>query len=469
MSTILSQYGIDHIYTDKNVDENTVYEIYQDSLSIFEKNKKHIEDLTNIYIGNQLAGIPDTNQNTNEKVCVNYTKIFIDTVVSITLNKALSYTSRRTEQEFKDDVDKIVAYMNDESEHAYNIATCTDMVVNGIGYQYLLEQKIGDPNPNSPFMLGRFSPESTFVVESVDIGNKVKVSYHIANIIRDKKTIERITAFDDKYKYVIENGVLMPQGEYVDETTGEIKVSKRLAHDLPYNPIQVFENDIYRLSIVQDLIGLQDTLNIAVSNYNNDILMKINQILLVLGAQLDDNAITTLKEKNILNLSDVNAKAEFIASQLDNKVIDYIKDVIEMMCLISGCPSQQTGRAETGTAVETQNGHTIANFNSNRREQSFYKPKRQQLDNIIRILRRNGQLKSDIIANDIAIKFDRNRLTSITENVNNLVTLINNNVDPYDALEVCPIFEDNAKVSKGIIELKAKERENAKIQENSVS
>ena len=33
-----------------------------------------------------------------------------------------------------------------------------------------------------------------------------------------------------------------------------------ISHDLPNNPVQLFENDIYRLSSVQDMWGLQKSL-----------------------------------------------------------------------------------------------------------------------------------------------------------------------------------------------------------------
>lgn len=451
---MIEKYGIPHIYTNEIVSRDNIIDIYKNTKTEANDNFNQIERLTNIYIGDQLKEIPDTDRKANVKMAVNYTKIFIDTVVSITLNKAMTYVARGDNEDFKNDVDIITAYLNDEGEHSHNINTCTDMIVNGIGYQYTMEQKIGDPTLSSPFTIGRFDNRNTYVVESCNIGNKVVASFLISKI--KNKDIERITAFDNKYKYIFEGkgdkyNFVKIKG--LDSSGNIIEEDAITAHDLPYNPIQVFENDMYRLSTVQDLWGLQETLNLSVSNYNNDILLKINQLLTITGADVDEEIIDNLEKKNILMLKEGDAK--FIASQLDSRVIDYIKDTIEMMCLISGCPSQNTGRAETGTAVETQNGHTIANFNSNRREQSFYKPKRQQLANIITILRRNGIIKSNITENDIEIKFDKNRLISITENVNNLRTLINDiNIDPYKALSVCPIFEDNNEVAKGIVENK---------------
>ena len=65
----------------------------------------------------------------------------------------------------------------DEGDHETNLQTETDIIVDGVGYQYCLEQSKGqDPTPISPFTTGRFSPENTYVVRSYNIGNKVFTS-----------------------------------------------------------------------------------------------------------------------------------------------------------------------------------------------------------------------------------------------------------------------------------------------------
>ena len=205
--------------------------------------------------------------------------------------------------------------------------------------------------------------------------------------------------------------------------------------------------------------------------------MKIKQILVVIGVEIDKENLATLKSDGILNLPNSTngtdkIDAKFISSQLNESIITYIKDTIERMTMIAGCPNQSSnGNAETGIAVEVQNGHTVANFISNKREQVFYKPKREQLGNIIAILRRRGKLTSPITENDIEIKFDKNRLASVTDNVNNLIQLLGIDVEPIDALNVCPIFDDNNGVANRIKankELRERiEKGNTNVQQNS--
>lgn len=476
MATKLPKYGLDNIYTSKKPDITNIEEIYNKTKTKFESNKELIDKLIDYYKGKQEDGIPDNNQSVDEKIVVNYTKLLCDTAVAIILNKPIKYISRVDDKNYQTDVQTITNYITDEGDHETNLQTETDMIIDGVGYQYCLEQDMEqDPTPNSPFTTGRFAPNDTYVVRSYDIGNKIVCSFHIAKISDD----EFITAFDNTFKYIFypksiysASDIASIKSEYSNFYNGEEYYIVSTPHDLPYNPITEFKNDIYGLSTVADLIGLQDSLNTSISNYDNDVIMKIKQILVVLGVEVDKEDLKTLKTDGILNLPNSNNStdkidAKFISSQLNESIITYIKDTIERMTMIAGCPNQSSsGNAETGIAMEVQNGHTVANFISNKREQAFYKPKREQLGNIIAILRRRGKLVSPITENDIEIKFDKNRLASVTDNVNNLIQLLGIDVEPIDALNVCPIFDDNngvanrIKANKKAKEIQEKETKN---------
>lgn len=474
MATELKQYGLKTIYTAIEPSISTIEQIFNETYLDFISNRFQITKLINYYKGNQFDGIPNTGQSINEKIIVNYTKLLCDTAVAIILNKPIKYISRVDEDNYKKDVQTISNFIMDEGDHETNLQTETDIIVDGVGYQYCLEQSKGqDPTPISPFTTGRFSPENTYVVRSYNIGNKVLCSFHIAEI--DNNYF--VTAFDNKNKYNLypkkiynEDKMknIVEQGAYYN---GDNYFITYTAHDLPYNPITEFKNDIYGLSTVADLMGLQDSLNTSISNYDNDVVMKIKQILVIIGCEVDKENLNNLKTNGILNLpnsanSTDKIDAKFVSSQLNESIINYIKDTIERMSMLAGCPNQNaSGNAETGVAVEVQNGHTVANFISNKREQAFYKPKREQLGNIIAILRRNNMLKSAITENDIEIKFDKNRLASVSENVSNLIQLLGANVEPIDALNVCPIFDDNNGVAE---RLKANiERQELKEQKNN--
>lgn len=460
MATNLTQFGLERIYTDSIVDQSTVIDVLAEVLPKFQTQSTFIKQLIDIFKGkqeilNQQQGIVSA----NEKIVFNYIKLIIKTVAGITLNKSLSYVPHENSEQYKSDIDIITKYMIACNEHKYNIETLEDMLTCGIGYQYSI-QKIVEPIGNVKkkyFQIGRFAPENTCCVQSYEIGNPIVLTFHAATLKNaDGEEITRYTCFDSKYKYIIESDGKAEKGLKIIETP--------TLHDLPFNPIQCVENDIYRLSLTADLVGAQDSFNMAASNYNNDILLKINQILVIIGAGLDDKQRDSLRDKGILFLppSETGSQTDvkFVSSQLNESVLSFLGDMKQVIFELGGCPTQGGGRAETGKAVETQNGHTLANFSANARELAFITPKREQLDNIITILKRNGEIASDICSQDIDIKFDRKRLSSALEDINMLETMIRTGVDPYDAVVECGIFDDNNRVANGIkatLELRQKQ------------
>lgn len=457
---------IPKLYTELQSNEKNVIQIFKDTNAEAKKIFKHIKQQTAIYNGEQECYIPNSNRRANEKNVVNYTKVLVDTCVSLLLHKPITYVSRVKEPEYQEDVDKINAYLIDEGENDLNVAIATDLLVNGVSFVYCFAQnKDNDVTPHSPFTLLRLDNTKTYAVYSTNIGNKVEVVFYINNYRdEDGNIVERIYAYDNKYVYKIVKGINDEDYRLEDFSLENPfddtkKTALFLPHGLPNLPIIDFDSGVYRTSLVQDLWGLQKSLNSSMSSYTNDILLRVDQLLTIFGIELTEEAASQMRKNNILNSPNPDTKANFITSQLDNRTIEFIDGIIDKMHVIAGVPTQGRSRAETGEASKYENGHTLANFNSNRREQRFYIPKRKQLENIITILRGKGELKSNITSKDIEIKFDKNRLVSVSETVNNLKTLIETGIRPIDALNVSPLFDDNGSVAEGIEENIAKRKE----------
>lgn len=454
MSTELKQYGLDKIYTDLEPTDDNIIEILKDSLTTFENNSNFIKELIDIYKGKQsILEHTNVTTNVNERNVVNYIKFCIKTITSIILSSPIVYTIEKHSDKFKKDIETISQYIQNAGEHKTNKELVEDMLMTGVGYRYTIPKTRkgkGNVKP-SYFSIGRFAPENTCDVFSNDLDNPVVMTFHRATIKRKEKNgdnteIKRYTCFTDTKKYIIE--------ESKDNKSGYEIVDKN-AHGLPFNPVSAVENDIFRLSLTADLIGLQDSLNMAISNVSNDVIAKINQILVIVGAVLDENQKRDLKELGILLLpkgeAGNNPSAEFISSQLDSYVLEFTSIIKKMLFELAGVPNNESGsRAETGVAVQTQSGYVLANFSSSAIELQLEPALRNQLDNIITILKNEKKITSDISASDIDIKFDKNRLSSITELVNNLEALIRLGMNAYDALTIVKLAENNRHIADGI-------------------
>ena len=130
-------YGIPYIYTDKKSNPDTVIEIYKQTKAEASDILEHIKNLL-IFIRATKNNIFQIQIERLTKNVVNYIKHFL-TVVSILFHKPVSYVSRKKNKNILMTL-ILLLYMNDEGESDLNIATGTDMLVNGIGFQYCLQQ-----------------------------------------------------------------------------------------------------------------------------------------------------------------------------------------------------------------------------------------------------------------------------------------------------------------------------------------
>lgn len=439
---------LQRIYTDKICSPETVIGILELALPIFNQNSTKKLDNINYYKGehpilNAKAGIRGENYNLKNRF--NITKYAIDVKTAIQLNKPITYVINGSKdtaiyETYKNEVEIIANNIRNLCEHKVNIDVEQDILTCGVGYQYTLG-KLKEAKGNvkkSYFILGRFEPENTDVVLSQEIGNPIALSINKAVINVDKNTqITRYTCFDDNYKYIIE------------QKENKLTIVSADLHTLPYNPIQVFESDKYMLSMLDQIRDSNDSVEIAINNLLNDVLIQINQLLAVYGNDIDDEVFKDVKEKGILLLNS-DARAEYLNTSMQTTIDTFIDKMIGYTLMLACIPTISSSRAETGKAVETQNGHTIANFMANADEQSFIKPKKEQLDNVISILKTYGVINSDISSIDIDIQFDQNRLTDISQAVIILETAIRAGLDSYDALNVAKLLNDPNTASIGM-------------------
>ena len=104
---------------------------------------------------------------------------------------------------------------------------------------------------HTPFTLGRFDNRYTYAFHSTNIGNRVEVVFHIINYTDNLgNSVEKIIAYDSKNIYTIVSDDLGVDYRFEkvaikNPLTDEEEYLDYISHDLPNNPVQLFENDIY--------------------------------------------------------------------------------------------------------------------------------------------------------------------------------------------------------------------------------
>lgn len=465
------QFGVDRIYTNySEITPSNILDVLEEVMPEFDKKSRFQKQLLQIVKGD--TSITDGIRNANEKTRINQIKPLIMLTTAIMFNKELSLVPYKGKEEYKEDVELLVNLLRAENAHQKDMEA--NIMAQATGEAFIYTFSVDKPAfgnvPAKYFKIGTFeSPESCAVytkhLENID---EVVLTIHMSTfknkVDNAEIDVKRFVCFSDKYKFIIDN----ENGEY--KLYSKEGITNPTLHELPFNPIGYIQNDIFRQSMTEDLVGLQDTLNLALSNFNNDILIKVNQILLLIGLEvLTDAQVKRLKDEGILNIKDGDAKFITSATMLKD-LIDALTIIRNIMFEQAFAPVQpKSSRAETGKAVELSAGHNLSNYVSNMREYQFFEAKRKQINNVIEILRVKNLITSDISAQDIELKLDLNRLTDFTQSLDNFIKQINNYVDPYIAASNSKCFDNPKEVAESVVVNKEKERQLQQVQTTQAS
>lgn len=202
--------------------------------------------------------------------------------------------------------------------------------------------------------------------------------------------------YTDKYKFEFSN---------MDKKT--LKVS---LNPIGYDPITMFPNSLFLTGDWEQAIAVMNASNQIASDALNDIEGTIKSLLVVIGAEFEDNvAIDKVKQNRILTLTkgngDVsNLDAKFIAPHLDSISVQNIREYLEdARNIITGIPDRQgnSSGGDTGTAVLNRDGWTDIEIVARLKELFFKKSKKEQLAVGIKILKMLGMIGDKLSTLDI--------------------------------------------------------------------
>lgn len=439
-------YGLKPIYTD--VDEiniSNIAKIVEQSLPIYKDNRKQILELKSIYCGKQ-AILSRTNDisDINEKVNLNILPTLITTVAGLWLGEKIDYVLDKDDIQDQDikDIKKLNKILRNSGDILCDKHSLIDILISGVSYQFCGGDIYKD------IKLRTLKSEDCFSIRSNRIGNDIILTGIYSNL----NNIERITCFTQKEEYnlVRESG----QSNFTIESK---------LHLLPENPLQEIKANEFYLSMVAQLEAAQNAFNVAISDTINGIISQIRSILLITGGELTDDNVQGAKKNGILNVvaeDGRNVTGAFLQKPIDDAVNKLREDLFDLMIFIAGLPSNNVSTSGNNGAVLFGGGYYTANQNAYFNELEFKLPKQNIIENTISLLKQNGKIKGEITSEDIEIRFDRTRLTSLLDNANALSLLISSGMPIKDSIKVTGIFNDVDRVAeeaKKIIEEKVKQ------------
>lgn len=422
-------YGRKKIILDYDyVDGNNIAEVLDKALVHHNLNKSDCNYLIKYFLGDQdilKRPAPETST-INNQVVVNHAFPITREIVGYTFGNPIEYIQRDVGK--KADVETLSDIYENLGGFGVDTDTAIYCSICGIGYQITLpsDEISQDKTPDVPLIVTSLDPRDTFCVFSNKVGNPMIMS---CNIIHTEDDGDIYTCYT--------NDLVITVDDKFDVTNVEPNV-------IGENPITMFENSLFRNGDWEQAISVMNASNLVASDSLNDIEGTIRSLLVLIGAEFEDDTVglKQVKENRLLTLvspTGANVDAKFISPQIDSSNIQNIREYLEdARNLITGIPDRQTASGgDTGTAVLNRNGWTDIEIVAKLKELFFKKAKKKQINVGIKILQLLGLVDGDLSAKDIDITIGRHTTDNLQTKAQAFSTLVaTGELATIDALEM---------------------------------
>lgn len=422
-------YGRKKIILDYDeVNRNNIKDVVEKALIFHKRNQHDCEYLIKYFLGDQdilYRSAPETS-NINNQVVVNYAFPITREIVGYTFGNPIEYIQRDVGK--KNDIETLSDIYHDLGSYNVDKDTAIFCSICGIGYQITLPSSdISEKNvPEIPITVTNLDPRDTFCVYSNIISNPQILSCHIIHTDNDG---DRYLCYTDEKSFVLNDSL-----EVIEEKPNLIGE----------NPITMFENSVFRTGDWEQAISVMNASNLVASDSLNDIEGTIRSLLVVLGAEFEDDSegLKSIKSNRLLTLvhpQGGNVDAKFISPVVDSSSINNIRQYLEeARNVITGIPDRQTASGgDTGTAVLNRNGWTDIEIVAKLKELFFKKSKQKQLGVGIKILQMLGKISKELSPLNVELAIGRNTLDNLQTKTQAFSTLVaTGELATIDALEM---------------------------------
>lgn len=404
----------------------------QKALGIHNANRLDCEYLIDYFLGNQdiLTRLPSGTSNINNKTVVNYAFPITREIVGYTFGSPTEFIPK--DMEYQEDVSKLSDIYNYE-DNTVDICSGIYASICGVGYMITLPSSSisKDMTPDIPIVHSFLDPRNTFVVQSTEVGNPTILSCnYVVNKVTGKKDY---TCYTDKLKFEFSN---------MNPDTLEVSINP-----VGRNPITMVPNSLFLTGDWEQAIAVMNAQNQVASDSLNDIEGTIKSLLVILGAEFEDEDtdLTKIKKNRVLTLVKGTGEtggldAKFIAPKLESTSVQNIREYLEKARnIITGIPDRNANSngGDTGMAVLNRDGWTDIEIVARLKEMFYKNAKKEQLSVGIEILKKLGLIRNDLSTLNIDLSVGRHTTDNLQTKTQAFSTLVaTGELATIDALEM---------------------------------
>lgn len=415
---IIREAFIDHSYN--QIDLDKLYEYYKGDHEIWDKTKTVRPDINNKIMRNLAYQIINFHTGNIFAQPIQYVQEVVeegDTSVISSLNHVVRMAKKATRDR--------------ELGEA--------MLIGGVGYRIIL------PNNNgiTPFITDVLDARRTFVVKSVEFGNRDVLGvtyYHVKN---DRY---KVYAYTERKVYTFD----MEHGE-----TPELKFMDVRPNGIGKIPIIEYPLNPSRIGQFEQVISLIDAINTIESNRTDGVQQFVQAFLKFKDCDVSDDDIQKLEELGAIRIkstengdADVSIVAEELNQTQTQVLIDNLYQAVITATSVPDRSVNTTGN--TGQAIVVGQGWTDANNLAEAIELMFEESEYKFLDILLTILRNYQEYgwSREINPSDVGVKFTRSKTFNLLVKTQGLMNLLEAGIHPREAMQIVDLFADSEEVYK---------------------
>lgn len=421
-------------YTEVN--DNNIIDILSKGLAIHLSNSTQIYYLFNYYKGIQeiLKREKIYRKEVNNKLVENHADEIVSFKVGYLLNKPIQYIARKESTNAKA-LALLTDYMLYENKEGKDKSVAKHQSICGLGYRLtLVNPKYKPDNDESPYTITTIFPTKAFVIYTDEFDSKPLLGVFIDKIMIEGVEVQRLQAYDDKFKYTVINNVLVTKEAH---TYGDI-------------PLVEYPLNEERMGDFEKVLGLLDAINNVQSNRLDGVEQFIQSLMVFKNVDLDDENFKKLKEMGAIKIKDngeLEANVSFLTQELNQQQVQSLKnDLMNVVRTIVGMPTQQDGSKSVSSnngAMAMSNGWQNADIRASETEIMFKESERRFLRIALRIARALTKNTMSLTLGDIDIKFTRRNYEDLWVKSQTLTSMLKEpKIAPRLAFVSCGLFPD---------------------------
>lgn len=405
------------------------------ALSIHRQNATEINYLDRYYRGDQpiLYRKKVNRPEVNNKIAINLAYELVERKTADICAEPIQYVLRGTDEVKAEQISELNALMDSESKQECDIDICRWRSICGTAYRF-----IGNDEGN-----GGLLDESEFELRSEDPRYTFVVYYTSGKPAFSCQIREDEDGGEFYFCYTAAEWIVLRGGEVVDYgTNGNYAI-----------PVIEYPNNSRRLSDIEIVIPIMDSINTLSSDRINGIEQFVASWVKFVNCEIDENTFAKMRDAGALvvksnngseNKADVDIMTQEL-SQSEGQVV--FNDLFERFLDISGLANRQSVNTggDTGSAVQLRNGHYDCGLRTAINEPILKKSENMTIKIVLNRLRitRNYIL----LPSDIEIHINHNKLDGVLTKAESLQILLACGVDEKIAIKTVDLFSDPERVA----------------------